>query len=270
MSNKMTDRLLFKFRRRFQFFLWPAAALGERASLWKSGDLINPADRNSRFPLRMMRYWWTACVLEDEAGRLGRPITIVDVGCGKGILRKYTGNRVQARWVGLDMKVDRAKLTEAGYDELHAGDFDQPLPLADASADVVVFLHVLEHVPRPVFMLGELSRILRPGGVLLAGSPVAPRCFAQWRERSFRRELRQGKRRPGNHIHCFWPTRWLEMVRNEGLTVEMLTGAYLLRWAGNPLENTQWWLRLNQLWGALFPSLGGEMYLMARSSPLGK
>jgi SAM-dependent methyltransferase len=122
----------------------------------------------------------------------------------------------------------------------------------------------LEHVSCPAFTLAELTRILRPGGVLLAGSPVAPKWLAQGREWWFRRELRQEKRRPGDHIHCFWPGRWSELVRAEGLEMELLTGAYLLRRAGNQLENTQWWLRLNQLWGALFPSLGGEVYLMAR------
>ena len=266
MSNKIINRLGSRFRRRFRFLLWPAAPLGERASLWRSEQICKPADRKSRFPFRMMRYWWTLCALQDEARYLGRPITVVDVGSGKGILRKYAGKSVQARWVGLDMKVDRAMLAEAGYDELHACDFDQPLPVADSSADVVVFLHVLEHVPRPAFTLSELTRILRPGGVLLAGSPVAPQWIAQARERLFRRQLRQGKRKSGEHIHCFWPGRWSEMVRAEGLSLEMLTGAYLLRRAGNPLENTQWWLRLNQLWGALFPSLGGEVYLMARKT----
>jgi hypothetical protein len=44
----------------------------------------------------------------------------------------------------------------------------------------------------------------------------------------------------------------------------MLTGTFLARWSGSPLENRAWWLRLNQFWGALFPSLGGEVYLSAR------
>jgi SAM-dependent methyltransferase len=264
--KEMINRLGSRLRRRFGFFFWPAAVLGERAMVWKSENISKPADQNCRFPLRMMRYWFISCALRDEARRLGRPITVVDVGCGKGILRKFVGTGIPARWVGLDLKVERAKLAQAGYDELHACDFDKPLPVAAGAADVVVFLHVLEHVPRPTFTLSELSRILVPGGVLLAGSPVAPRWLSLAREWLFRRQLRQGKRISGQHISCFWPARWSEMVRAQGLTIELLSGAYLLRWAGNPLEDTQLWLRLNQLWGALFPALGGEVYLMARSS----
>jgi SAM-dependent methyltransferase len=256
--------LCTKFRRRFLFLCWPATALSEQASLWKSENISNPADMSSNFPLRMMRYWFVSNALQDESKRLGGALTVIDVGCGKGIMRKYAGNSISARWVGLDFKVDRVNLTTAGYDELYASDFDQPLPVPDASADVVVCLHVLEHVSDPTFTLSELKRILRPGGLLLAGSPVAPRWIALARQWWLRRELRQGKRVLGQHINCFWPGRWAAMVRAEGIQVELLTGAYLLRWAGNPLENTQWWLRLNQLWGGLFPALGGEVYLMAR------
>lgn len=265
---KKVNWLTPKFRRRFRFLLWPVEPFSERSRRW-SEHIIKPADRNARFPFRLMRYWWTTCALQDEERRLGRPITVFDVGCGKGILRKYVGDSVRARWIGLDMKLDRALVAEAVYDELYAGDFNQPLPVADAAADVVVFHHILEHLPRPEFTLWELARILRPGGVLLAGSPVAPRWIAQGREWVFRRQIRQGKRQPGAHILCFWPARWSKMVRAVGLEVEMLCGAYLLRWAGSPLENSRWWLRLNQLWGALFPSLGGEVYLMARSPNTG-
>jgi SAM-dependent methyltransferase len=263
-NKSIKNWLCTRYRRRFLFLCWPAAALGEQALVWKSEKISKAGDQNSSFPLRMMRYWFVSCALQAESRRLGRPIEVIDVGCGKGILRKYLGNSIQSRWVGLDFKVDQDNLTKSGYDELHACDFNKPLPVAAASADVVVCLHVLEHVSDPAFTLAELKRILRPGGLLLAGSPVAPRWIASAREWLLRKELRQGKRVMGQHINCFWPNRWAEMVRAEGLTVEFLAGAYLLRWAGNPLENTQWWMRLNQFWGALFPSLGGEVYLMAR------
>ncbi|HSV27510.1 MAG TPA: hypothetical protein VLH60_06410, partial [Sedimentisphaerales bacterium] len=62
---------------------------------------------------------------------------------------------------------------------------------------------------------------------------------------------------------------WRDMCRNAGLELEALTGGYLLRWAGNPLDNTRTWVRLNQVWGALFPSLGGEVLVKARlTSPV--
>ena len=49
----------------------------------------------------------------------------------------------------------------------------EPLPFADARFMVVTFSEVLEHLPpeRLNFVLCELARVLRPGGILLMSSP---------------------------------------------------------------------------------------------------
>ncbi|MEK6660519.1 MAG: methyltransferase domain-containing protein [candidate division NC10 bacterium] len=136
--------------------------------------------------------------------------------------------------------------------------------LEDESADIVVSLYVFEHVPRPGFTLGEIRRILRPGGALLAGSPSAPAWVEPIVERRFAREMKDGMRRRGVHIHSLSPRRWRRLMAAAGMQVEFLTGSHLMRLSGNPLENSQLWIRFNQLWGALFPSLGSEVYLQAR------
>ncbi len=47
-----------------------------------------------------------------------------------------------------------------------------PLPYADGQFDLVVFTETLEHIPRsPYAILGEIRRVLRPGGVLLFSVP---------------------------------------------------------------------------------------------------
>jgi SAM-dependent methyltransferase len=45
------------------------------------------------------------------------------------------------------------------------------LPVADASQDMVLAEHVLEHVVDPVAACREIERVLRPGGVVLAKVP---------------------------------------------------------------------------------------------------
>jgi len=43
--------------------------------------------------------------------------------------------------------------------------------LADASTDVVVMLHVIEHLPDPAATLREIHRVLKPGGHLVLETP---------------------------------------------------------------------------------------------------
>ena len=50
----------------------------------------------------------------------------------------------------------------------------QDVPLQDNTVDGVILLHVLEHVPHLHQALGELARVLRPGGFLLSETPCYP------------------------------------------------------------------------------------------------
>lgn len=50
----------------------------------------------------------------------------------------------------------------------------QALPFNDASFDLVIANHLLEHVTDPMQALSELYRVLRPSGVLVAQTPYAP------------------------------------------------------------------------------------------------
>lgn len=94
---------------------------------------------------------------------------VLDVGCRSGALTvAYAeGNDV----LGVD--VDRGALAEAerrGLATLWA-DVEQPLPLADASFDVVVAGEVVEHLREPELLVAEARRVLRPGGWFVGSVP---------------------------------------------------------------------------------------------------
>ncbi len=102
----------------------------------------------------------------------GPGLRVLDLGCRDGALADVylEGNTV----VGVD--ADRAALARAaerGIETLWA-DLEEPLPFEDGSFDVVVAGEVLEHLRLPERALAEVSRVLRPGG-LLVGS--VPNCF---------------------------------------------------------------------------------------------
>jgi len=197
---------------------------------------------------------------------MGRTLTVLDAGCSNGEIKTYLGDTKRLKWIGVDWRVDEQALSGLGYDRIYQHDLNKSLPLPDGSVDVVVFLHVAEHLPNPIDTVTELSRIVRPGGVLLGGSPILPKAIARWRRRQHLRAFQKGARKPGEHIQSFSPHDWREFLASTGLTLEMINGAFFCRWSGSPLESMRWWIRLNQLWGAVFPSLGGELYVVGRKA----
>jgi len=98
---------------------------------------------------------------------------VLDLGCRDGSLtRAYAaGNEI----VGVD--ADREALAvaaELGI-ETHWADLDEPLAFADASFDVVVAGELLEHLRDPFRVVGDVRRVLRPGGTFVASVPNAYR-----------------------------------------------------------------------------------------------
>lgn len=216
------------------------------------------------YSFQLIRFWYVKCLIERDLEERPRPCRIVDMGSERGMTRVFCGGVKGATWTGLDLRQRKIDATLGMYDELIQSDFDTPLPLADNSADFAVFLHVIEHLPRPGFTLGEIARVLKPGGLLVAASPVLPMPLALIREAQFRAQFRRGTRQPGSHVRVFWPRRWKASLRRAGLEPELVRGGYLTRWASSPLENLRWWVRLNQAWGAVAPFFGNEVLVAAR------
>ena len=249
---------------RFRFLSEPLSSIDQNEETHRPDFEFARELQTRRYPVRALRYWWLNCVIHEEAKRLGRAPVIADVGCDTGIIKRFILPVKDARWVGLDLITDRKGIELARYDELHRCDFDKALPLPDEAFDIVICSHVLEHLPRPEFTLGELQRILKRGGMLLLGVPTAPKFIARVRERQFATQLKSGTRIAGQHIHVFWPKRLRKMAEDAGFDVEFATGTSLLRKKGSRLEDYALWIRLNQIGAALFPSLGRELCMQLR------
>lgn len=88
---------------------------------------------------------------------------VLEVGCGEGM----TGAAVASfghEVVLLDMEDWRdARATSLAFT---TRDLAAPLDYPDGSFDLVFSYNVMEHVPDPDFVLGELVRVTRPGGAV--------------------------------------------------------------------------------------------------------
>jgi ArsR family transcriptional regulator len=97
---------------------------------------------------------------------------LVDVGTGTGRMLELFGPRA-ASALGVDrspemLRLARAKLAESGRVavDLRQGDM-YALPLASASADLVIVHQVLHYAHQPASAISEAARVLAPGGRLL-------------------------------------------------------------------------------------------------------
>lgn len=92
---------------------------------------------------------------------------LIDLGCGTiplyGVYSRYVKSTTCSDWENsqatnphVDMFIDLNEI---------------PLPIEDSSFDTVLLSDVLEHVMSPWDLVGEIARILRPGGTLLLNVP---------------------------------------------------------------------------------------------------
>jgi arsenite methyltransferase len=98
--------------------------------------------------------------------------TVLDIGSGSGTDALIAGNLVgpRGRVIGLDMTeamrqrlAANARAMEADHVSPLAGDAED-IPLPDGSVDVVTTNGVLNLVPDKPAAVGEIHRVLRPGG----------------------------------------------------------------------------------------------------------
>lgn len=116
---------------------------------------------------------WLERLRLDAIVRLAAPRPgdrVLEVGCGAGhVLERFTG---LAR-TGIDLSVGmlRRIRRRLGRDvELTRGTADR-LPFASGAFDIVVCTEVLEHVPDPAAVVGELCRVAGPDGRVVVSIP---------------------------------------------------------------------------------------------------
>lgn len=155
------------------------------------------------------------------------PAPRLDVGCGDGhfgqvALRGPTD-------VGIDPAIDslREAKRRAAYRCLLAAQ-GANMPLADRSMGSVISNSVLEHIPDVRAVLGEIGRVLRPGGRLVFTVPnpgylthlAVPAWLESVRLRALGERYRDWFRAVTRVEHLAWEDEWREWLQAAGLEVE--------------------------------------------------
>jgi SAM-dependent methyltransferase len=98
-----------------------------------------------------------------------RPGLVLEVGCGEGELAERMTTELSAEVVAVDQSERMVELSRARGVDARIGDVHD-LEFPDASFDVVVAAWMLYHASELDRAIGELARVLRPGGRLVAAT----------------------------------------------------------------------------------------------------
>jgi SAM-dependent methyltransferase len=227
---------------------------------------VVPAYR--RFELYQARYVELVPVVAEALAEKGPGLQVLDIGPGNGDSKKFVDAMAgPARWTAVEVSPRYIEACRAvGYERIVEGvDLERDaLPLPEASYDVVIASHVLEHLENAPAALQDWLRVLRPGGHLLIGVPMHPgwlAALAQLKYRLFGRRPRQ---------HClFFSMRSLRAFFGD-VPVRRIWGFRVFsarKWL--PLEDTAWFYRLSQWVGARWPWMTGEVIVHVQKPSAG-
>ena len=122
-------------------------------------------------------HWWyrsaRGLITDLLAPWLGTDQTILDAGCGPGGNGAWLAEH--GRVVGIDLASEALRLVHERRPDLAAVQANiTELPFPDAAFDLVVEITVAYCVPDDASAVGELSRVLRPGGAVALMEPAFP------------------------------------------------------------------------------------------------
>jgi SAM-dependent methyltransferase len=152
---------------------------------------------------------------------------VLDAGAGNGLYRSH---------------FDRVGYEAADFEAVPGKDYADnhyvcdlaAIPVGDDRYDLVLFSQVLEHLPEPLEVLGELRRVLKPGGQIFASAPL----FYEEHEQpyDYYRYTQFGLRR-------LFDAAGFQDVRIEWLEGYLGTVSYQLDVFARALEGTNRWRR---------------------------
>lgn len=161
----------------------------------------------SRFPhVANGRLAWTRVI------GMRPDMSILDVGCGTGRIGTHLMNAFACQVTGIEPNSQAAQIARAKGLRVHTGvleDFE-----TQQKFDLVLLIHVLEHVPDPVQTLHRISQLLEPNGRVVIAVPNVNAI-----DRKLFGEYWDGWDIP-RHVHHFSPKSLSNALHKADLEVE--------------------------------------------------
>ncbi|MBV6644812.1 MAG: class I SAM-dependent methyltransferase [Cyclobacteriaceae bacterium] len=150
---------------------------------------------------------------------------IVDLPSGAGAFTKRLKDQgydhVLAVDISNEMQIEHAQFVQ--------GDMTEALAIEDNSIDAVVCIDGIEHISRQFDFVGEVYRILRPGGIFVFSTPNITSLRSRWRwfwtghHNKAKRPLSEENPNPSHHIALLSFTDARYLLHTRGLRIEYIT-----------------------------------------------
>jgi SAM-dependent methyltransferase len=262
----MENRSVPLFKQLYPQYEWETDSLKDPAI--RQRDWILERTRKRQYPARLLRYWFVYHFLRELGIQKGRGLNVTEVGIDVGQMREFVSTASQCHpedapqiesWNGVDMKVKREALEGLGYTSLTEARIEDAPDFLDKETDVVILLHILEHLYAPEEAMSQLSSLLKPGAMVFGGLPSLPHFLVAKREAKIRANPNSN-----GHVSAFSPKRMRDLADTCGFSLDFLSGAFMVRASGNRLEDHGWWLNFNLHFAQMFPDWPGETYWVLR------
>lgn len=155
---------------------------------------------------------------------------VLDIGCAKGddLLGIKAAVSVNVQLFGLETYEPYRKLASENGINVTAFDLErEKMPFGDGFFDVIILNQILEHTKELFFIFDELSRVLKPDGILIIGVPN----LAAWHDRLMLLlgEQPTGIKVLGPHIRGFTRSGFTKFIEITGaFKVEKVRGSGFL------------------------------------------
>lgn len=158
---------------------------------------------------------------------LGTERVILDVGCGEGLtLERLVKRFPESEVVGIDRLEENVEICRSHGLPARKGDvYDIDLP--DDSVDAVLLFEVIEHLERPEEAIGEVGRVLKPGGRLVL---IFPNDFVFKVARLATLRFEEARYDPG-HVRQWTPRSVREALVGSGLEVCFVRNTPFFLWS---------------------------------------
>jgi len=121
---------------------------------------------------RYSQYWWSNRYYAKLALRFGPPHgRVLELGCGMGHLLAWLAGRYQVTGCDINpwaLAQARCNVPVGQFFLLSA---DEPYAFPAGLFDILIAKHVVEHLHQPEQAVAEMSRVLKPGGLLILATP---------------------------------------------------------------------------------------------------